>query len=73
MRAASPAPYAPLPHLVCPIPALLLPPPLPRPLQLIVATGKARGPWVREVFPRLNMKMPGVFLQVGLRETSLGR
>eukprot|EP00197_Chlamydomonas_leiostraca_P005647 CAMPEP_0202870918 /NCGR_PEP_ID=MMETSP1391-20130828/17200_1 /ASSEMBLY_ACC=CAM_ASM_000867 /TAXON_ID=1034604 /ORGANISM="Chlamydomonas leiostraca, Strain SAG 11-49" /LENGTH=317 /DNA_ID=CAMNT_0049551593 /DNA_START=119 /DNA_END=1072 /DNA_ORIENTATION=- len=30
---------------------------------LVVATGKARGPWVREVFPRIDMDMPGVFLQ----------
>jgi hypothetical protein len=33
-------------------------------LKLVVATGKARGPWVTEVFARLEMKMPGVFLQV---------
>jgi hypothetical protein len=31
---------------------------------LVVATGKARGPWVKDVFPRLDMKTPGVFLQV---------
>jgi hypothetical protein len=33
------------------------------PLQLVVATGKARGPWVSEVLPRLELSMPGVFLQ----------
>jgi hypothetical protein len=32
-------------------------------LQLIVATGKARGPWVPEVLPRLGSSLPGVFLQ----------
>jgi hypothetical protein len=32
-------------------------------LQLIVATGKARGPWVPEVLPRLGTTLPGVFLQ----------
>jgi hypothetical protein len=32
-------------------------------LQLIVATGKARGPWVPEVLPRLGLTLPGVFLQ----------
>jgi hypothetical protein len=32
-------------------------------LQLIVATGKARGPWVGEVVPRLGPPMPGVFIQ----------
>jgi hypothetical protein len=31
--------------------------------QLIVATGKARGPWVSEVLPRLGSSLPGVFLQ----------
>jgi Cof subfamily protein (haloacid dehalogenase superfamily) len=30
---------------------------------LIVATGKARGPWVPEVLPRLGLELPGVFLQ----------
>eukprot|EP00199_Chlamydomonas_sp_CCMP681_P002924 CAMPEP_0119104166 /NCGR_PEP_ID=MMETSP1180-20130426/2445_1 /TAXON_ID=3052 ORGANISM="Chlamydomonas cf sp, Strain CCMP681" /NCGR_SAMPLE_ID=MMETSP1180 /ASSEMBLY_ACC=CAM_ASM_000741 /LENGTH=308 /DNA_ID=CAMNT_0007088847 /DNA_START=132 /DNA_END=1058 /DNA_ORIENTATION=- len=30
---------------------------------LVVATGKARGPWVQDVFPRLDMDMPGVFMQ----------
>eukprot|EP00879_Flechtneria_rotunda_P009407 GHRR01009849.1.p1 GENE.GHRR01009849.1~~GHRR01009849.1.p1 ORF type:complete len:357 (+),score=113.98 GHRR01009849.1:259-1329(+) len=30
---------------------------------LIVATGKARGPWVPEVLPRLGLTLPGVFLQ----------
>ncbi|KAI8464194.1 MAG: HAD-like domain-containing protein [Monoraphidium minutum] len=30
---------------------------------LIVATGKARGPWVPKVLPRLGPPMPGVFLQ----------
>ncbi|GFH28522.1 uncharacterized protein HaLaN_27028, partial [Haematococcus lacustris] len=30
---------------------------------LWVATGKARGPWVADVFPRLHMTQPGVFLQ----------
>lgn len=30
---------------------------------LFVATGKARGPWVPEVLPRLGPPMPGVFLQ----------
>jgi len=33
------------------------------PLQLIVATGKARGPWVPDVLPRLGTTLPGVFLQ----------
>jgi hypothetical protein len=28
-----------------------------------VATGKARGPWVGEVVPRLGPAMPGVFIQ----------
>lgn len=32
-------------------------------MQLIVATGKARGPWVPEVLPRLGTTLPGVFLQ----------
>lgn len=32
-------------------------------LQLIVATGKARGPWVPDVLPRLGSSLPGVFLQ----------
>ncbi len=31
---------------------------------LIVATGKARGPWTPDVLPRLGAPMPGVFLQV---------
>lgn len=26
--------------------------------------GKARGPWVQEVFSRLDLATPGVFLQV---------
>ncbi|GIL85379.1 hypothetical protein Vretimale_10672 [Volvox reticuliferus] len=30
---------------------------------LVVATGKARGPWAREVLPRLGLTTPGVFLQ----------
>lgn len=30
---------------------------------LIVATGKARGPWVPDVLPRLGSSLPGVFLQ----------
>lgn len=30
---------------------------------LILATGKARGPWVPKVLPRLGQEMPGVFLQ----------
>ncbi|KAF6261871.1 HAD-like domain-containing protein, partial [Scenedesmus sp. NREL 46B-D3] len=30
---------------------------------LIVATGKARGPWVHQVLPRLGLALPGVFLQ----------
>lgn len=34
------------------------------PLQLIVATGKARGPWTPDVLPQLGAPMPGVFLQV---------
>jgi hypothetical protein len=29
----------------------------------VVATGKARGPWVRDVLPRIGSSMPGVFLQ----------
>eukprot|EP00798_Chlamydomonas_sp_ICE-L_P006190 gene6190-2807_t len=31
-------------------------------VKTIVATGKARGPWVKEIFPRLNMSMPGGLL-----------
>lgn len=64
------SPCVPSPRLQFPFPPPF-PHPLPRLPQLIVATGKARGPWVREVFPRLNMKMPGVFLQVGLRKAPL--
>ncbi|KAG2497861.1 hypothetical protein HYH03_004127 [Edaphochlamys debaryana] len=30
---------------------------------LVVATGKARGPWVADVLPRLGLDTPGVFLQ----------
>ncbi|GIL55625.1 hypothetical protein Vafri_11159 [Volvox africanus] len=30
---------------------------------LVVATGKARGPWAHEVLPRLGLTTPGVFLQ----------
>eukprot|EP00878_Enallax_costatus_P001202 GHUV01001344.1.p1 GENE.GHUV01001344.1~~GHUV01001344.1.p1 ORF type:complete len:351 (+),score=61.77 GHUV01001344.1:194-1246(+) len=30
---------------------------------LVVATGKARGPWVPDVLPRLGLELPGVFLQ----------
>lgn len=30
---------------------------------MIVATGKARGPWASQVLPRLGPPMPGVFLQ----------
>uniref|UniRef100_A0A7S3VSK7 Uncharacterized protein n=1 Tax=Dunaliella tertiolecta TaxID=3047 RepID=A0A7S3VSK7_DUNTE len=30
---------------------------------LVVATGKARGPWVNEVFSQLNLSTPGCFLQ----------
>ncbi|GAX84048.1 hypothetical protein CEUSTIGMA_g11472.t1 [Chlamydomonas eustigma] len=30
---------------------------------LVVATGKARGPWTKEVFLRLGLNTPGVFLQ----------
>lgn len=32
-------------------------------MQLIVATGKARGPWLPDVMPRLGLQLPGVFLQ----------
>lgn len=38
--------------------------PLAVPLaQVILATGKARGPWFRELLPRLNMCSPSIFLQ----------
>ncbi|CAD7695014.1 unnamed protein product [Ostreobium quekettii] len=30
---------------------------------IVLATGKARGPWVPKVLPRLPVPMPGVFLQ----------
>ncbi|KXZ46767.1 hypothetical protein GPECTOR_41g732 [Gonium pectorale] len=30
---------------------------------LVVATGKARGPWIHDVLPRLDLDTPGVFLQ----------
>jgi hypothetical protein len=52
------------PPTACTPPALLLPFAHLLPLQLLVATGKARGPWAREVLPKLP-RMPGVFLQVG--------
>lgn len=32
-------------------------------MQLVVATGKARGPWTADVLPRLGSSMPGVYLQ----------
>lgn len=32
-------------------------------VKLVVATGKARGPWAFEVLPRLELDTPGVFLQ----------
>ncbi|PNH03878.1 hypothetical protein TSOC_010023, partial [Tetrabaena socialis] len=31
--------------------------------QLVVATGKARGPWAHQVLPRLGQATPGVYLQ----------
>ncbi|GBF87560.1 haloacid dehalogenase-like hydrolase [Raphidocelis subcapitata] len=40
---------------------------------LIVATGKARGPWAPEVLPRLGAPMPGVFLQGLLITDAQGR
>lgn len=30
---------------------------------VVVATGKARGPWIHDVLPRLGHELPGVFLQ----------
>ncbi|KXZ46768.1 hypothetical protein GPECTOR_41g733 [Gonium pectorale] len=30
---------------------------------LVFATGKARGPWIHDVLPRLDLDTPGVFLQ----------
>lgn len=34
-----------------------------RGVPVVVATGKARGPWAKDVLPRLGPKAPGVFLQ----------
>jgi hypothetical protein len=54
-----------------------LPPARPRAprtrAQLIVATGKARGPWTPGVLPRLGPPMPGVFLQGLLVADAEGR
>ena len=33
-------------------------------VQVILATGKTRGPWVHDVISRLGLRTPGVFLQV---------
>ena len=30
---------------------------------LVLATGKARGPWTRDIFPQLGTPMPGCYLQ----------
>ncbi len=51
-----------------PRPSSLLAPPSPPTtlhthMQLVVATGKARGPWAFEVLPRLQLDTPGVFMQ----------
>lgn len=58
---------APMSRLCLPYPSPPLLPPCPTPLrthmQLVVATGKARGPWAFEVLPRLELDTPGVFLQ----------
>lgn len=32
-------------------------------IQVVIATGKSRGPWVSEIFPRLGLSTPAVFLQ----------
>jgi hypothetical protein len=33
-------------------------------LQLVLATGKAMGPWVADVVPRLGSRLPQIYLQV---------
>lgn len=33
-------------------------------LQVVVATGKARGPWAARILPLLGPAVPGVFMQV---------
>ena len=32
--------------------------------QVVVATGKARGPWAARILPLLGPAVPGVFMQV---------
>lgn len=32
-------------------------------VKVVLATGKARGPWAEEVLPALQLDEPGVFLQ----------
>jgi len=36
---------------------------VPDSLQMLLATGKAQGPWVAEVFPRLKLSLPTVVMQ----------
>jgi len=32
-------------------------------IPMVLATGKARGPWTKKVFPQIGLPMPGVYLQ----------
>ncbi len=32
--------------------------------QVVVATGKPRGPWAASILPRMGQPVPGVFMQV---------
>lgn len=32
--------------------------------QVVVATGKPRGPWAKTILPRMGPPVPGVFMQV---------
>ena len=40
-------------------------------LQVCIATGKAKGPWVKKVLPKLGKPMPGVYIQASLAVSSL--
>ena len=39
--------------------------------QVVVATGKPRGPWAATILPRLGPEVPGVFMQVSSPRTCL--
>ena len=39
-------------------------------LQVCIATGKAKGPWVKKVLPKLGKPMPGVYIQARLADVA---